>query len=68
MPPCPEPASSPPEASAAWRDIAALASRGFEAAITGRALYEGAFSLPEALAAAAAGTAPGDGAPRADGS
>ena len=49
-------------------DIRMLASRGFEAAITGRALYEGAFSLPEALAAAAAGTAPGDGAPRADGS
>jgi phosphoribosylformimino-5-aminoimidazole carboxamide ribotide isomerase len=33
-------------------DIAALAGRGFEAAITGRALYEGAFSLPEALAVA----------------
>ena len=34
-------------------DIAALAGLGFEAAITGRALYEGAFSLPEALVAAA---------------
>ena len=33
-------------------DIAALAGRGFEAAITGRALYEGAFSLAEALAVA----------------
>ncbi len=35
-------------------DIAALAGRGFDAAITGRALYEGAFSLPEGLATAAA--------------
>ena len=45
-------------------DIAALAGRGFEAAITGRALYEGAFSLPEALAAAAASADLGS---RADG-
>ncbi len=34
-------------------DIRELAARGFEAAITGKALYEGAFSLPEALEAAA---------------
>ncbi len=34
-------------------DICELAARGFEAAITGKALYEGAFSLPEALEAAA---------------
>jgi phosphoribosylformimino-5-aminoimidazole carboxamide ribotide isomerase len=34
-------------------DIRELASRGFDAAITGRALYEGAFTLPEALEAAA---------------
>ena len=33
-------------------DIHELASRGFEAAITGKALYEGAFTLPEALQAA----------------
>ena len=33
-------------------DIAALAGRGFEAAILGRALYEGAFTLAEALAVA----------------
>jgi len=33
-------------------DIQELAARRFEAAITGRALYEGAFSLPEALIAA----------------
>jgi len=33
-------------------DIRELAARRFEAAITGRALYEGAFSLPEALIAA----------------
>ena len=33
-------------------DIEELAARGFPAAITGRALYEGAFTLPEALAAA----------------
>lgn len=35
-------------------DIRALADAGYEAAIVGRALYEGAFGLPEALAAAAA--------------
>jgi phosphoribosylformimino-5-aminoimidazole carboxamide ribotide isomerase len=34
-------------------DIRELAARGFEAAITGRALYEGAFTLAEGLAAAA---------------
>jgi len=34
-------------------DIRELAARRFDAAITGRALYEGAFTLPEALAAAA---------------
>ncbi len=34
-------------------DIRELAARDFAAAITGRALYEGAFTLPEALAAAA---------------
>jgi phosphoribosylformimino-5-aminoimidazole carboxamide ribotide isomerase len=34
-------------------DIRELAARGFPAAITGRALYEGAFTLPEALEAAA---------------
>ncbi|MGD8683135.1 MAG: 1-(5-phosphoribosyl)-5-[(5-phosphoribosylamino)methylideneamino] imidazole-4-carboxamide isomerase [Chloroflexota bacterium] len=34
-------------------DIRELAARGFEAAITGRALYEGAFTLAQALAAAA---------------
>ena len=33
-------------------DIRELASRRFEAAITGKALYEGAFTLPEALQAA----------------
>jgi phosphoribosylformimino-5-aminoimidazole carboxamide ribonucleotide (ProFAR) isomerase len=33
-------------------DIRELAARSFEAAITGRALYEGAFTLPEALRAA----------------
>jgi len=33
-------------------DIRELAARGFEAAITGKALYEGAFTLPEALAVA----------------
>ncbi len=33
-------------------DIRELAARGFEAAITGRALYEGAFTLEDALAAA----------------
>jgi len=33
-------------------DIRELAARDFAAAITGRALYEGAFTLPEALAAA----------------
>jgi phosphoribosylformimino-5-aminoimidazole carboxamide ribotide isomerase len=33
-------------------DIRELASRSFDAAITGRALYEGAFTLPDALAAA----------------
>jgi phosphoribosylformimino-5-aminoimidazole carboxamide ribotide isomerase len=33
-------------------DIRALARRGFEAAITGRALYEGVFRLAEGLAAA----------------
>ena len=33
-------------------DIRALADAGYEAAIVGRALYEGAFTLPEALAAA----------------
>lgn len=33
-------------------DIHKLAARGFDAAITGRALYEGAFTLPEALSAA----------------
>jgi phosphoribosylformimino-5-aminoimidazole carboxamide ribotide isomerase len=33
-------------------DIRKLAALDFEAAITGRALYEGAFSLPEALLAA----------------
>jgi phosphoribosylformimino-5-aminoimidazole carboxamide ribonucleotide (ProFAR) isomerase len=32
--------------------IGELAARGFEAAITGRALYEGAFSLAQGLAAA----------------
>lgn len=35
-------------------DIRELAARGFAAAITGRALYEGAFSLSEALAACVA--------------
>jgi phosphoribosylformimino-5-aminoimidazole carboxamide ribotide isomerase len=34
-------------------DIRELAARGFDAAITGKALYEGAFSLAEGLAAAA---------------
>lgn len=34
-------------------DIRELAARGFDAAITGRALYEGAFTLPGALEAAA---------------
>ena len=34
-------------------DIRELAARDFAAAITGRALYEGAFTLPEALEAAA---------------
>jgi phosphoribosylformimino-5-aminoimidazole carboxamide ribotide isomerase len=33
-------------------DIRELAARGFPAAITGRAIYEGAFSLADALAAA----------------
>lgn len=33
-------------------DVAALAARGYPGAITGRALYEGAFSLAEALALA----------------
>jgi len=33
-------------------DIRELAARGFDAAIAGRALYEGTFTLPEALAAA----------------
>ena len=33
-------------------DIRELAARRFEAAITGKALYEGAFTLPEALLAA----------------
>jgi len=33
-------------------DIRELAARRFEAAITGKALYEGAFTLPEALQAA----------------
>ena len=33
-------------------DVRALAARGFAAAITGRALYEGAFTLAEALEAA----------------
>jgi len=33
-------------------DIRELAARGFAAAITGRALYEGAFTLPQALYAA----------------
>lgn len=35
-------------------DLRELAARRFEAAIVGRALYEGAFSLPDALAEAAA--------------
>ena len=35
-------------------DIRALAGQGYGAAIVGRALYEGAFSLPEALEAARA--------------
>lgn len=39
-------------------DIRALASLGFEAAILGRALYEGAFSLAQALTAASGGTRP----------
>ena len=34
-------------------DIRELATRGFDAAITGKALYEGAFTLAEGLAAAA---------------
>jgi phosphoribosylformimino-5-aminoimidazole carboxamide ribotide isomerase len=34
-------------------DVRGLAARGFEAAITGRALYEGAFTLTEGLEAAA---------------
>ena len=34
-------------------DIRELAARGFDAAITGRALYEGAFTLAEGLEAAA---------------
>ena len=34
-------------------DVRELAKRGFEAAITGRALYEGAFTLAEGLEAAA---------------
>jgi phosphoribosylformimino-5-aminoimidazole carboxamide ribotide isomerase len=33
-------------------DVRELAARGFDAAITGRALYEGAFTLAEGLAAA----------------
>ena len=33
-------------------DVRELATRGYEAAIVGRALYEGAFTLPEALRAA----------------
>jgi phosphoribosylformimino-5-aminoimidazole carboxamide ribotide isomerase len=36
---------------ASLADIRKLATRGFEGAITGRALYEGVFTLPEALAA-----------------
>ncbi len=36
-------------------DIRELAARRFDAAITGKALYEGAFTLAEALAAAEAG-------------
>jgi phosphoribosylformimino-5-aminoimidazole carboxamide ribotide isomerase len=36
-------------------DIRQLAARGFEAAIAGRAIYEGAFSLPDGLAAARGG-------------
>ena len=35
-------------------DIRALAARGFDAAIVGRALYEGAFDLPAALVASGA--------------
>ena len=34
-------------------DVRELAARGFDAAITGKALYEGAFDLPKGLAAAA---------------
>jgi phosphoribosylformimino-5-aminoimidazole carboxamide ribotide isomerase len=34
-------------------DVQALAAEGYAAAIVGRALYEGAFSLPQALAALA---------------
>ena len=37
-------------------DVRELAARGFPAAITGRALYEGAFTLPEGLEAAAGRT------------
>jgi phosphoribosylformimino-5-aminoimidazole carboxamide ribonucleotide (ProFAR) isomerase len=33
-------------------DVRELARRGFPAAITGRALYEGAFTLTDGLAAA----------------
>jgi phosphoribosylformimino-5-aminoimidazole carboxamide ribotide isomerase len=36
---------------ASLADIRALASRGYTAAIVGRALYEGAFTLPEAIEA-----------------
>jgi phosphoribosylformimino-5-aminoimidazole carboxamide ribotide isomerase len=39
-------------------DLAALAERGFAGAITGRALYEGAFSLAEALAQVRRSSAP----------
>jgi phosphoribosylformimino-5-aminoimidazole carboxamide ribonucleotide (ProFAR) isomerase len=44
--PCPRPPSSLREAWAAWR-TRGRCGYGFEAAITGQALYEGAFSLPK---------------------
>jgi phosphoribosylformimino-5-aminoimidazole carboxamide ribotide isomerase len=42
-------------------DVGTLADEGYAAAIVGRALYEGAFSLPEALAAAAGEARPAPG-------
>ena len=41
---------SPPTAASSLRAIAALTELGVEGAIVGTALYEGAFTLEEALA------------------